>query len=74
MMYAYCCNNITIHFCAKINFRATVRTFLLHSHIPRGVKYMTYENFMMHKNRAMAGIDRNVKSACSEIKPLVRMQ
>lgn len=35
---------------------------------------MAYESFIMHKNRVRGEIDRNVKPARSEMKPLVRMQ
>lgn len=73
-MCAYYYINITIRFCMKIDSPANIKIFLLHSHIFRGVMCMAYESFMMHKSREMNRIDRNVKPARSEMKPLVRMQ
>lgn len=74
-MCAYCYYNSTIYFFTKINFCASVKTFLLYSHISRGVKYMAYESFIIHKNQKVMGeIDGNVKPTRSEMNPLVRMQ
>lgn len=71
-MCAYYYINITIRFYMKIDSSVKI-FFFLYSHIFQGVKYMAYESFMMHKNREMDGIDRNVKLARSEMKPLVRL-
>lgn len=69
-MYYYCYTNITIRFCMKIDSLAKVFytcTFfealsIWHMKVSWCIKI------------EMDGIDRNVKPARSEMKPLVRMQ